>query len=67
MQVSSRLPEELVDEVLGVEPDGSEQRPACSSRSTAFVTLAGCTCSRSPIFPRGSAPFRLNDRSIRTS
>ena len=31
-------------------------RPCASSRSTAFVTLAALTCSRSPMMPKGRCP-----------
>jgi hypothetical protein len=42
-------------------------RPSCSRRTTALVTLVGCTCSRLPTVFMGSAPRRLNSSSISTS
>ena len=42
-------------------------RPWCSSRSTMLVTLVGWSISRSPILPRGSAPWRLNASSTSAS
>ena len=41
--------------------------PCASSRSIVFVTLVGCTMSRSPITRSGSAPSRLNDSSTSAS
>jgi hypothetical protein len=41
--------------------------PCASSRSIVFVTLVGCTMSRSPMTRSGSAPARLNDSSTSAS
>jgi len=41
--------------------------PCASSRSIVFVTLVGCTMSRSPMTRSGSEPARLNDSSTSAS
>ena len=41
--------------------------PAASSRSIALVTLAGCTCRRSPMRDNGNWPLREKSSSISTS
>jgi hypothetical protein len=41
--------------------------PCASNRSIVFVTLVGCTMSRSPITRSGRAPARLNDSKTSAS
>ena len=52
-----------VDGVVAAAAPG----PDASRRSTALVTLAALTCSRSPILPSGEEPRRENESSMSTS